>query len=261
MPPPPHSIDLFTYALSPFGMKVYWALVYKNVPFALHYVDPRDQNEIAFTGQSVVPVLRVDGEWQMDSGPLCVWLDALFPEPCFAGASDKERAAVLAADEWVTHNLIGLVFRAAIDPETSRSAFRDGRKLAQVMRQTSGGVPWIAQFFWSRLLRRAQFIQRAAAMTDQSKSVAQVKQDIIAAFDERISATGFLAKTDAPSFADLAAFAQLAAAADLGFEGGLNPSSSESIDRWFRRMVRYLPQTPDPPLIAGRPPVTRRFVT
>ena len=258
MAPPPaeqtRKIALYTYALSPFGMKVYWALVYKGLDFDLHYVSPRGQAEIAFTGQHVVPVLKVDEDWRLDSGPICQWLDDMFPDRPVAGENEEARAAILAADEWVTRNIIGLGFRKAVDPATRFAAFWDGRKLAQVMRKTSGGIPWSAQFVWSRLIRQAKFIQDGAAMTDQSKSFSQLEQDTITAFDTKLESTGFLAGTEAPSYADLSAFAQLACATDLKFMRGLNASSSPEIADWFARVANTLPRYDHPELITGRKP-------
>ena len=54
----PAPIILYTYAASPYGMKVYWALVFKKMPFALQYVSPTDQKELAFTKQRVVQGAR-----------------------------------------------------------------------------------------------------------------------------------------------------------------------------------------------------------
>ena len=52
------NIELYTYALSPFGMKVYWTLIYKRVKFDLIYVTPRTLEEIAFTSQKQYPSSR-----------------------------------------------------------------------------------------------------------------------------------------------------------------------------------------------------------
>ena len=249
------TVTLYTYALSPFGMKVYWALIYKQIAFDLCYVSPRGHQEIAFTEQRVVPVLMIGDEWRLDSGPLCQWLDERFPATPFAGETDQERRDILLADQWVTENLIALGFRLAIDEDTKRAAFKNGRKLAQIMRQTSGGIPWWAQFVWSKYLRRTGFIRRAAAMTDMTKPFTEVAGEIVEAFDHRLGQTGFIAGTSAPSYADLAAFAQLACAADLKLNVTIGPDASPAISEWFERMLTLLPAAPTPPLIKGRPSI------
>ena len=250
-------IELFTYALSPFGMKVYWALIFKRIAFDLRYVNPRGHAEIAFTQQRTVPVLKVGDAWRLDSGPLCEWLDELFPDIKIAGRSDAERERIREADAWVTNAVIAVDFRRMIDPQARGVAFRNGFKLASIMRRTSGGVPWFAPFIWSRLLRRAGFIRRAAAMTDQSKSVVQLEQEAMEALERRLQPTGFIAGTDAPSYADLAAFAQLAVSMDLGLKGVLKPNASQTVDDWRRTLLDAMPATISPPLITGRPPFGR----
>ena len=68
-----NNITLYTYALSPFGMKVYWALVLKKLPFSLVFVSPGEPVEIAFTGQRLVPVVTVGDQWKQDSTPIVQW--------------------------------------------------------------------------------------------------------------------------------------------------------------------------------------------
>lgn len=75
-------------------MKVYWALVFKDIEFKLQYVNPQDQREVSFTNQTIVPVVKIDEEWRMDSGPICCWLDERFPERPIAGSNDQERKAI-----------------------------------------------------------------------------------------------------------------------------------------------------------------------
>ena len=71
----PAPITLFTYAASPYGMKVYWALIFKKMLFDLQYVSPTDQKELAFTNQRIVPVLKIGDEWRLEPG----WLQTSFP--------------------------------------------------------------------------------------------------------------------------------------------------------------------------------------
>ena len=252
------AVELLTYAMSPFGMKVYWALVFKGVPFSITYVNPVNRNQIEFTGQRFVPVLKVGDDWLADSGPICQWLEELFPDPGFAGTTDAERQAVLDADEWVTDNVIGLNFRQLLDPEKPFAAYLNARKLARIMYQTSGGIPRIAEFFWLFGLRSQGFVQGGAA-ADQSKTTAEVRQGIIAGLEERLSGTGYIAGTAGLSYADLSAFAQLAAAVDIDREGTIRPDASPIIKDWFERVLKALPKNPDPVLIPGRAPITVQY--
>lgn len=76
---------LFTYANSPFGMKVYWALQYKRAEFEIQNANPFIRKEIAFTKQDLVPVLQIGKVWRQDSRENCVWFDEFYPQRPFAG--------------------------------------------------------------------------------------------------------------------------------------------------------------------------------
>ena len=236
---------------SPYGMKVYWALAYKQLPFALVYVSPVNQSEIRFTQQRVVPVLRIDQEWRLDSGPLCQWLDERYPDRPVAGISAQQRDDIIAADDWVTRNIIGLSFRAAIDNDRPFSAFRNGRKLARVMRKTSGRIPWIAQFFWANSLRKTRFVIEDASQVDRSISLGACRQSILAELESRLGKTGFIAGTEQPSYADIALFAQLVSSSTFKLEGGLNAHSSPLVREFYGRMCGYFELSKSPELVPG----------
>ena len=48
-------VHLYTFANSPFGAKVYWALIYKQIEFEITYVNPITTSEIRFSKQGIVP--------------------------------------------------------------------------------------------------------------------------------------------------------------------------------------------------------------
>jgi len=248
------NVELFTYALSPYGMKVYWALMFKRIPFDLCYVSPRDQREIKFTGQRTVPVVKIDEEWKQDSGPICQWLDAQFPERPLSGSNSDERDAIIAADQWVDENIIGLSFRSVIDNETAFSAFHNGRILSNTMRKTSGGVPWWSQFIWSRLLRRTAFVVREADQVDRSISMADCRANIVDLLEKRLAKTGFVAGTNTPSYADLSIFAQLVCSSTYGFEGALRADTSPAIGQYYADICRHLDPAHGPDLVPGWKP-------
>ncbi len=86
-------IKLYGYSTSPYVRKVGCCLHYKELSFEFVPVNPTDPREIAFTGQTQVPVLKIDDEWRSDSTPLAMWLDELFPEKPLLGNTQKERKA------------------------------------------------------------------------------------------------------------------------------------------------------------------------
>ena len=209
------------------------------------------QAQIAFTGQRTVPVVKVGDEWRLDSGPICVWLDKHFADHPIAGSDPNERRAIEKADEWVTDNIIGLLFRSTIDDDRPFSAFRNGRVLANVMRQTSGQVPWWTQFIWYRLLRQTRFVVADANKVDRSLRMQECREGILSELESRLSATGFLAGTNRPSYADMSLFAQLACASSFGLEGALAPNASEMLRKWYHGICDRIDTAKAPELVPG----------
>lgn len=249
-----NKVELFTYALSPYGMKVYWALMYKSIDFNLQYVDPRSKREISFTSQPVVPVVKINDDWKLDSGPICCWLDELYPERPIAGVNDQERAVILASDEWVTDNVIALGFRSIIEKQSLLTGFRNGRLLAQTMKKTSGNIPWFAQFIWVQMLRRTPFIIKEANKLDKNISVADCRASIIEQLDVRLKKTGYIAGTNTPSYADISLFAQLVSNSTLGRKPTINANSSASIKKFYQMMCRHIDLSSGPELIPNWQP-------
>ena len=230
---------------------MYWALLYKRVDFKLCYVSPTDQAQIEFAGQKMVPVVKIDDEWRLDSGPICVWLDERFADNSIAGLNPNERRAIAEADEWVTDNIIALFFRSTIDDDRSFSAFRNGRVLANVMRETSGQVSWWTQFIWYRLLRRVPFLIVEANKVDRSQTMRECRERILSELELRLKPTGFVAGTITPSYADISLFAQLACASSFGLEGALAADASETLLDWYRGMCDRIDRLGAPELVSG----------
>jgi len=235
-------------------MKVYWALLYKGIAFDLVYVHPRNQREIAFTGQHVVPVLSIGSEWRLDSAQICIWLDELFPGKPIAGENKSSRTVIFKADQWVADNVIALDFRSVIDREESRNTFYNGRILGRTMRKTSGGVPLGLEYFWPYLLRKISFIQNDAAKIDPEKSISFHRVDILRQLEVRLGKTGFVGETNTPSFADLSAYASVISALTFGFRGGLEVLSSPTVFRWAQRIQNQMPNPLLPELVPGWKP-------
>jgi glutathione S-transferase len=91
-------------------------------------------------------------------------------------------------------------------------------------------------------------------MLDPEKSVETLHLEVLQEFDEHIGETGFLAATDEPSFADIAAFAEVAFLTTYGFETNLTTASSPTVSAWYDRIKTYLPDNPAPALFPQWPP-------
>lgn len=251
-------VRLLTYANSPFGAKVYWSLEYKGVDFELIYVNPLSRSEIGFTKQRLVPVLEIGGDWVQDSSENCARLEALYPDRPFAGSTPAEQEAVLAADEWVNGHIVALHFRACIDKNGGATTGRNARRMANVILPTTASLPsWFKKAVipvWPLLLRNTGFVKRAANRLDSNKDMATLHAEVVKGFEERVAETGFLAGTEAPSFADLGAFAEVAFCTTYEFEGTLNVSSSTAVGAWYDRVRKCLPERPTPALFPNWPP-------
>ena len=245
------TVTLYTYALSPFGMKVYWTMIYKKIAFDLVYVHPGNHAEIAFTGQKMVPVVKIDDAWKLNSADICIWLDEVFHDAPVAGQDADTRRAILETDEWVTDTLFALGFRAAIDLEESETAAHNGHILARTMRNTSGGVPEGAEQVWPDRLRQVPFVVRDAAKIDPAISMSKHRADILAQFETRLERTGFLAGTEGPSIADLAAYGRLVSGPTFDLKGGLETARSPIVMDWLQRMQAMMVADPVPALVPG----------
>lgn len=251
-------IRLLTYANSPFGAKVYWALQYKCVDFELVNVNPLTRGEIGFTKQRLVPVLTIGEEWVQDSSENCIRLDEVHPERLIAGASQAEREAILEADEWVTDNVVALHFLACIDKREGAATIRNARRMATVILGTTQNMPSFLKKavmpVWHLILRNTGFVKRAAHRLDAKKRIESLHAEVLKGFEERIAETGFLAGTKGRSFADIGAFAEIAFCTTHEFESTLNTSSSERIQGWYDRMRECFRDEPTPALFPTWPP-------
>ena len=111
-------IKLYGYSTSPFVQKVACYLYYKELPFEFVPVNLIGQPELAFTGQTQVPVLKIDDEWRLDSTPLGIWLDQRFPDKPLLGQNQEQRELILNIDRWITDGYIAAIFRTMVDSRT-----------------------------------------------------------------------------------------------------------------------------------------------
>lgn len=253
-------ITLFTYPNSPWGGKVYWALQYKGVSFDVVYINGFTQSEIAFSSQKVVPVTRFGEDWIQDSRDTCLHLDKLFPDKAFAGNSEQERENIIAADQWVNLNIFALHFRACIDRQEKAISKRNAGRMGAVIFPSFGGFPpqWFRKYVlqpnWVHVIRRVGFVLHAASQVDDAATLSEIGDRVVSEFEARIEPSGFLAGTEALSFADIAAFHQVGFCTTYGFEGTINADASPAISSWYERVKSQLPDQPQPPLYSQWPP-------
>jgi glutathione S-transferase len=255
-------ITLFTYPNSPWGNKVFWALQYKGAKFDVNFISGFTQKEIAFSEQKVVPVTRFGEEWIQDSRDTCIHLDTLYPENPFAGGNDEEKEAIIAADQWVNVNIMALHFRALVDKKASAISKRNAQRMANVIFPSFGGFPpqWFRKHVmapnWVYVIRHVGFVMHAASQVDKTKTLEEIVNRIGREFEARIEKTGFLAGTETPSFADIAAFGYMSFSTTNGFELVINANTSPAINLWYERVKSYFPKQDkiEPKLYSKWPP-------
>lgn len=158
------SIRLYSYVTSPYAMKVHSYLLYKRLPFTVHYVNPfRVGRELPMGRQ--IPVLEIDDETRNDSTPIGLWLDERFPDaPALLPTDPAEREEVIQQDRWVSEELIPTVFND-VYPRLNRDGWRSLRaclRLGYCVDQTTpDGLPAGTRFLWPLFIRQAGFIRRS----------------------------------------------------------------------------------------------------
>ena len=124
------SIKLISMYLSPWSERVRWALAFTGLPYEKENSEPGvDEEKIRkLPGQTLVPVLIIDGKVIPDSTAILEWLEASRPEPALLPRSEKDRAQVTLWEELMI-GVLGPHARTLIigrelrinDPEAQRS--------------------------------------------------------------------------------------------------------------------------------------------
>ncbi len=118
---------------SPYCWRTRMALAHKGIAAEYLPVGFTEKDKIAFSGQELVPVLRVDGKVVSDSWEIACWLEENFPDrrSLFGGAIGKGQARFF--HEWAPHMLAPVMRTILMDifdrvrPE-DRDYFRASRE-------------------------------------------------------------------------------------------------------------------------------------
>ena len=200
-------IKLYTFALSPYGLKVQCYLSFLQLDFQIVYVDPIKMRQELPVGRKV-PVLSIDGEARNESTQLGLWLDEKYPLQRLVPQDLK--VDVMAADDWVTHRLIPHLFRDAIgydDPPVERA--RKRLKMSKVLDQTSPrGLSLLFRLLHLLFIGRT-FVGDQVSSTDTASTLPELKQQLAGEFEKLLGAGPFLAASEQPTLADLSAYPQI----------------------------------------------------
>ena len=236
-------IRLYGYSTSPFVRKLGCCLYYKQLPFEFVPVDPTNPEQIAFTGQTQVPILQIDDEWRNDSTPLALWLDELFPAQPLFGRNAQERELILNVDKWVTDSLILSSFRYAREGEmTARFRQTAWRLSAIVSSQTP--LSDEVRNVWPELLKMAPFIKHMLCDVDQTESLPDMQLRVGMELLEHLKEGPFFGGLEQPSLVDFAIFPQLVFNYMVGIEQGLKIAEIPSVKQWLNNIRQHLPENP-----------------
>lgn len=249
-------LTLYTFATSPYGLKVQAYLAYKRLSYSTVYADPFRLRQILPVGRTV-PVLSIDGEHRSDSQDIASWLDERFPErPLFPRGDHETR--IRAFDDWVQHCLITANFKFARPGMTAALPVQiaNAWRLGAVMHQTIPGAIGWRRALWPLVLRNAPFIVREAARAPRG-TLRDTARTVRRRLEAELSDGPFLCGRGAPSVADLSAYACITPGYELGLVGGGALLKRPKIRAWAERVHATL----DPALPLVPPQVRQRAFT
>lgn len=199
-------------SVSPFCMKVHYALKWKGLPYEVKNVLFPER----ITRESKLPVLGIDGEKVLDSSVIMRRLETLSPASPFFPQGARERAEAALLEDWADETLYwyAVYFRWMIDDSFARMA------------PMFDAFPWwmrpVAKIVGRGKLKRQL---RAAGIGRRSREV--VTRDLEASLvvlDGLLDGRAFLVG-DAMTSADLSVVAQLQA-----MRIGITPDEQKIID-------------------------------
>lgn len=238
-------ITLFGYATSPFVRKVSCYLYYKDLSFDFVAVSPVEPKKtIGFTGDSQVPVLQIGDEWRLDSTPIGMWIDQLFPEKPLMGRNATEKDAILAIDQWASEQFIpGIFFRSAVDAEMTDDYRRRAWRLAEIV-SSGAKIPDPIRQAWPELLRSAPFIKMIVDQLDRTEPLETMQQRLMVELADHLGDGPFLGGMETPSLADFAVYPQLMFPYQVGLTDEMAVAQYSVLDQWLKRVSETLPQNP-----------------
>ena len=236
-------IKLYGYSTSPYVRKLGCCLYYKQLPFEHVPVNPVDNSQIEFTGQTQVPVLQIDGEWRLDSTPLALWLDELFPERPLFGRGAEEREEILAVDAWISESLIVSGFKTVYETPMNARLRAMAWRLANIV-SSQTPLPDEVRNAWPQLLKTAPFIKHMVRCAATSESAREMRDRVGMELFQHFKGGPFFAGRAEPSLLDFAIFPQIVFGYMVGNEDELAIAQIPEMRDWVERMTQLLPENP-----------------
>ena len=248
-------ITLFGYATSPYVMKVACYLKFKKLDYDFVHVRPKTNEQIRFTGQTQVPVLKIGEEWRTESSELGWWLDELYPEPSLDGDNEQDAFVIRDVDEWVSQTLIRSRFREAVDWEDRVAAIRAGWRLAAIV-NSGTPIPIHWRLLWPWAVKNAPFIVKMVNELDRSEPMPAMRERVLDEFETHLGKGPYLGGRSKPSLADLSAYPVMISGWLMGVGSNYPWMVRPKILHWMEAVQSHLP---DNPLACRDRFITRRF--
>jgi len=231
-------IQFYSFALSPYALKVNCYLLFLGVDFETIFIDPLKIRTILPVGTRV-PVLTINGESRNESSELGYWLNELYPEKRLVPAELKAKLA--EADRWVNDRLINHEFRDALGYDDSLVIRAKKRlRLSEILDQTAepNGVSGLFRFL-HMLFVGATFVRHRIAMTDKTRPLSELKVDLAEEFEELLEGGPFLCGSSSPTMADLSAYPQIVKSRVVNGTDYFLPSGT--VENWVAAMEQAVP--------------------
>ncbi|MEP1229150.1 MAG: glutathione S-transferase family protein [Litorimonas sp.] len=237
-------IKLYGYSTSPFVRKVAACLYYKNLPFEHVPVNPVDPDKtIGFTGKRQVPVLSIGDDWKVDSTPIAIWLDEVYPERPLLPSDPQQRAKILKIDDWMNKNFLPSYFRGALDAKKDLAfKYRAWRLAALVSAHTP--LPENIRHMWPDILQMAPFIVNMVNTLDREESLQDMHMRLGMEMIMHLGDGPFLGSSQTPTLVDLALFPQLVFPYMAGLADKMPTDAAPPLKAWTRDVAKHLPKNP-----------------
>lgn len=235
-------VKLYNFALSPFGRRVYFCLLYKGIQFENVFVTIGTWEELEFAQEKRVPTLTIGDETRQESVALCLWLDEVFPDtPKVGGQNESQREEIIALNRWIDDTIFSNGFRMMVDPYVRDYAwYRSGLSSWAVAKATSK-APEEAREQWPFGALSTPFVYEHAAASFAAGPAHLVLQRTVEELERHIDRGPFMGGLELPTIADFSVYGQIAMYALVGFESREQFLQRNAIRDWVDRVESHLP--------------------
>ena len=232
-------ITVYCNPLSPYVNKVRAILNLKGLDYEVRYVDPRKQKEaLAFAGWTKVPVVTVGDKILVDSTPIALALDELFPSHRrLLPEESSVRRKLLDLDNWVSHELISTGFYTSQHlplPAKLLNGWRSGVIHSETL---PARFPLWLRLMWPLFVVRASFVAPIIENIVTGTPVDTVRRRVCEDFIERLEGGPFLGAQPEPTLPDCAAYGHFIPCYMGGMVGYNEFLEYPEIREWVQRMT------------------------